>query len=49
MKKGGETLEFKKGDMVFVDRGEAYYWDGDFEIATICAPAWAAEQHKEVK
>jgi len=48
-KKNGEILEFTAGDMVFIDSGEAYYWDAECKVATICAPAWAEKQHKEVK
>ncbi|MCL2037932.1 cupin domain-containing protein [Candidatus Saccharibacteria bacterium] len=49
VKKGGEILEFEAGDMVFLDKNESYYFNGQCEMAVICAPKWAEEQHKEVE
>mgnify|MGYP003293451694 FL=1 len=40
---------YKKGDIVLIDKGEAYYWDAYCTIAMPCAPAWYPEQHKLIE
>ena len=40
---------FRKGDTLFLDRNEKYYWEGDFESFMVCTPAFYPEQHKIVK
>ena len=37
-----------QGDLVLIDKGEKYYWDGKMTMFMPCVPAWDAEQHKEV-
>jgi len=37
-----------KGDLVLIEAGEKYYWDGDLTMFVSCTPAWYPEQHKEV-
>lgn len=43
-KKGSGPISFKKGDIIFINKKEIYCWDGDFEIAIVCSPAWSKEQ-----
>lgn len=45
-KKGGEAMRFGKGDVIFIHKKDIYYWDGDFEIAIVCSPAWSKAQCK---
>jgi mannose-6-phosphate isomerase-like protein (cupin superfamily) len=40
------TLE--QGDMILIEPGEKYYWDGNFTLFVPCTPAWYPEQHEEV-
>ena len=44
----GEDYEFEKGDVLLIEPGEKYYWEGTFKIFMPCTPAWYPEQHKEV-
>ncbi len=44
--RGREPVGFKKGDIIFINKKDIYYWDGDFKIAVVCSPAWSKEQCK---
>lgn len=44
--KENEKITFKKGDIIFIDKQEIYYWDGDCKIIMVCNPAWYKEQCK---
>lgn len=35
-----------EGDMVLINAGEKYFWDGAMTLALPAAPAWYLEQHK---
>jgi len=41
-----DIIVFNKDDLILIDKGEYYAFDGDFEAAVPCAPAWTIEQHK---
>ena len=43
------TISFKKGDGILIDKGEACYWEGDCRVITICCPEWYESQHKLLK
>jgi mannose-6-phosphate isomerase-like protein (cupin superfamily) len=45
----GEKVKLKEGDMVLIEAGERYYWDGDMVMFVPCVPAWYSDQHKEVE
>jgi len=45
----GQEITLKEGDMVFVEPGEKYFWDGALTLFMPCAPAWYPEQYQEVK
>ena len=49
LNKKDEVLEFAKGDVILIDKGESYYWDARCTIVMPCTPAWYAEQHKLVE
>ena len=49
LNKKNEKIEFKKGDVILIDKGEIYYWDAHCTIAMPCTPAWYPEQHKLIK
>lgn len=46
LNKKDEKIEFEKGDVILIDKGEVYYWDAHCEVAMPCTPAWYPEQHK---
>ena len=43
-----KTVELKKGDVVLIEAGEKYYWEGNLIMFVPCTPAWTPEQHKLV-
>lgn len=45
-----DCVEFEKGDSIFIDKNEKYYWDSSFCVVSMsCTPAWNEEQHKLIK
>ena len=47
--KTSET-ELSSGDVVFVSRGEAYYFEGEeLKMFMACTPAWNPEQYSEIE
>jgi mannose-6-phosphate isomerase-like protein (cupin superfamily) len=42
-----ETLQ--EGDLVCIDAGEKYFWDGAMTLFVPCVPAWTPEQHRMVE
>lgn len=48
-KDNSTSVEFSKGDVILIDKGECYAFDGSFEADVSCTPAWTSEQHKYVK
>ena len=44
--KKDEKIFFKYGDVILIDKGEVYYWDGNCKIIMACTPAWYKEQCK---
>ena len=44
--KQDEKIFFKSGDVILIDKGEVYYWDGNCKIIMVCTPAWYKEQCK---
>lgn len=47
-KDSNEEISFQEGDVIFIDKGELYVFDGNFEAAVPCTPAWTSEQHDYV-
>lgn len=41
-------IKFNQGDVILIDKNEYYAFDGDFEAAVPCTPAWTSEQHKYI-
>lgn len=44
-----EEIKLEKGDMVLIDSGEKYFWDGNMTIFTSCTSAWYLKQHKKIR
>ena len=36
------------GDVVVIEAGEKYYWEGNLQLFLSCRPAWNKEQHQAV-
>lgn len=49
LNKKDETIEFKKGDAILINKGEEYYWNAQCTIIMPCTPAWYEEQHKLIE
>lgn len=45
----GEEVKLEKGDLVLIEPGEKYFWEGNLIMFMPCTPAWYPEQHKEVE
>ena len=45
----GEEVNLNEGDLVLIEAGEKFFWEGDLIMFSSCAPAWNHEQYKEVE
>ncbi len=45
----GEKISLNERDLILLEPGERFYWEGNMKMLVSCAPAWHAEQHKEVE
>lgn len=45
-KRESESIDFKRGDIIFINKKDIYYWNGIFKLAIVCSPAWSKEQCK---
>lgn len=46
--KNGDESSFCEGDVIVIEKNEAYAFDGEFEAAVSCTPAWNSTQHKYI-
>ena len=46
---GEETFNIGEGDMILIEPGELFFWEGEMTLVMPCAPAWYPEQHKTIK
>ena len=44
-----KEYELSAGDLVLINPGEKFYWQGNMEIFMPCAPVWSPDQYKTVK
>lgn len=47
--KENQSISFKAGDVIFIDKNEKYYWNAKCKVTMSCYPAWYPEQHIEVE
>lgn len=45
----GKEYLLNEGDVVLIEPGERYYWEGNLDVFMPCTPAWYPEQHQEVE
>ncbi len=43
-----EEHRLSAGDIVLIEAGEKYFWDGNMKLFLSCRPAWKKEQHQFV-
>ncbi len=43
-----DVTSFSADDLLLIDAGEKYYWEGRAKLFVTCTPAWFPEQHKIV-
>ena len=41
-------IKLREGDLILIEPGEKYFWEGNLIMFVPCVPAWFPEQHKEV-
>lgn len=44
-----KEVDIQEGDLVFIEPGEKYFWNGNLTLFIASTPAWCLEQHKEVQ
>lgn len=45
----GKEMQLNRGDLILIEPGEKYFWEGNLTMFVSCAPAWYPEQHKEAE
>ena len=40
----GNEMKFAAGDMLVIEKGERYFWEGNFSVLLFSVPAWRAGQ-----
>jgi len=41
--------QLNEGDLVLIEPGEKFFWEGNMTLFMPCVPAWSPEQHKQVE
>jgi len=42
-----ETFDITEGDLVLIEKGRWYRFEGNAKIVIACSPAWSVEQYEE--
>lgn len=45
----GKEIKFNEGDLILIEAGEKFFWEGVAQIFMPCTPAWHPGQYKEVE
>ncbi|MDO8663406.1 MAG: cupin domain-containing protein [Candidatus Wildermuthbacteria bacterium] len=45
----GKEVKLQEGDLILIEPGEKFFWEGNMTMFMPCTPAWYPEQHKEVE
>ena len=45
----GKEIRFQAGDLLLIEPGERYFWQGKMKLFMANTPRWRSEQHKLVK
>lgn len=49
LRENSSTYPFNEGDVLLLQKGEYYAFDGNFVAGVSCNPAWRSEQHQYVE
>lgn len=41
----GKRTHIGPGDVVIIEPGEKFFWDGEMKIEIVCTPRWSVDQH----
>jgi glyoxylate utilization-related uncharacterized protein len=44
----GERHAIQGGDLVLIEEGERYHWNGELSLSITCRPAWSKDQYQIV-
>jgi mannose-6-phosphate isomerase-like protein (cupin superfamily) len=44
----GREVKLNQDDVILVEPGDKYFWEGTMSIAVSCTPPWSKEQHQKV-
>ncbi len=42
-------IQLKEGDLILIEPGEKFFWEGIMTLFMSCTPAWSPEQYKQVE
>ena len=45
----GKEIKLQEGDLILIEPGEKYFWEGKLTMFVPCTPAWYSEHHKEIE
>ena len=43
-----KKIKINRGDVILIETGEKFYWEGNLTMFMPCTPAWTAKQHRFV-
>lgn len=43
------VIDLKQGDLILIEPGEKFFWEGNLTMFIPCVPAWRPDQHKKVE
>lgn len=44
-----KIVDLKQGDLILIESGEKFFWEGNMTMFMPCAPAWHPNQYEKVK
>ncbi|MEK7648623.1 MAG: cupin domain-containing protein [Patescibacteria group bacterium] len=44
-----KEIKFKVGDLILIEPGEKFFWNGNMDLFLPCSPAWYSDQYKRVE
>ena len=44
-----KIINLKQGDLILIEPGEKFFWEGNMTMFMPCAPAWHPDQYKKVE
>ena len=42
-------INLKEGDLILIEPGEKFFWEGNLTMFMPCTPAWYADQYKNIE